>query len=632
MLIDQVFDGRYKVIRKLGAGGMADVYLAEDQELGRSVAIKILNDRHAQDDQFVERFRREAKNAAGLSHPNIVSIYDRGEAEGSYYIAMEYLDGRTVKELLVRNGPPPIPIAIDYARQILQAIGFAHRNGIVHRDIKPHNVVVGRDGRLKVTDFGIARSGASQMTEVGSIIGTAQYLSPEQARGASTDARSDIYSMGIVLYELLTDEVPFTGDAPVEIAMKHLSEVPRKPSELRPEVPHDLDSIVLRALAKDPEDRFQSAEEMEGELARVAKGSTISPETEEAATTVLAGAGIAAPTMVQRPPVVPRSYGRDAAYYEYDIPIRPKRSIWPWLVTIGLVLAAAVAGFYAYQQIQDQLNETKPVAVDNYVAQREDLARQQILDKGLRVRVIRQANETTPARHVFDQQPPAGDRREKGSLVTLYVSTGKPKVEVPDVRGLPLTQALARLVEAGLDPNPVQVPSDKPAGTVTAQSIAPGDKAVIKTTIRINISKGPKLVEIPNVIGKPYENAASELQGAGFAVARRDVESDQPKGNVINQSPVQGEQVPIGSKVTLQVSKGPKTTLVPDVTNLTAEEATAQLEVSGFKVEVQETAVFDAAQHNTVISQTPEANSEAKTGSKVMIVVGRFQEGEGTPP
>src|ERR687887_885930 len=196
-LINTLFDGRYRILRKLGAGGMANVYLAEDEELGRRVAIKILNDRYANDELFIERFRREAKSAAGLSHPNIVSIYDRGEAEGSYYIAMEYLDGRTLKELLVRNGPPPIPIAIDYARQVLAAIGFAHRNGIVHRDIKPHNVVVGRDGRLKVTDFGIARSGASQMTEVGSIIGTAQYLSPDQARGAAVDQTSDLYSVGI---------------------------------------------------------------------------------------------------------------------------------------------------------------------------------------------------------------------------------------------------------------------------------------------------------------------------------------------------------------------------------------------------------------------------------------------------
>src|SRR2546421_3617347 len=258
-LINTLFDGRYRIMRKLGTGGMANVYLAEDQELGRRVAIKILNDRHAGDEQFVERFRREAKNAAGLSHPNIVSIYDRGQAEGTYYIAMEYLEGRTLKELLVTRGPTPLPVAIDYARQILAALGFAHKHGIVHRDIKPHNVVVGPDGRLKVTDFGIARSGASQMTEAGSIIGTAQYLSPEQARGAPVDQRSDLYSIGIVLYEMLTGTVPFTGETPLEIAMKHLSAVPEPPSEKRPEVQHDLDLVVLRALAKNPEDRYARA-------------------------------------------------------------------------------------------------------------------------------------------------------------------------------------------------------------------------------------------------------------------------------------------------------------------------------------------------------------------------------------
>src|SRR5438876_864101 len=224
---------------------MANVYLAEDQELGRRVAIKMLDDRHSQDALFVERFRREAKNAAGLSHPNIVQIYDRGEAEGTYYIAMEYLEGRTLKELIVTRGPTPIPVAIDYARQILGALSFAHRNGIVHRDIKPHNVLVGPDGRLKVTDFGIARSGASQMTEAGSIIGTAQYLSPEQARGAPVDQRSDLYSVGIVLYEMLTGTVPFSGDTPLEIAMKHLSAAPEPPSAKRPEIPRELDMVVL---------------------------------------------------------------------------------------------------------------------------------------------------------------------------------------------------------------------------------------------------------------------------------------------------------------------------------------------------------------------------------------------------
>src|SRR5947209_2198197 len=348
--IDSLFDGRYKIVRKLGTGGMANVYLAEDQELGRRVAIKILDDRHASDEQFVERFRREAQNAAGLSHPNIVSIYDRGEAEGTYYIAMEYLDGRSLKELIVSRGPAPIHVTIDYARQILAALRFAHRNGIVHRDIKPHNVLVDAEGRLKVTDFGIARAGASQMTEAGSIIGTAQYLSPEQARGAPVDQTSDLYSVGVLLYELLTGTVPFTGDTPVEIAMKHLSQVPEPPSVKRREVPADLDAIVLRALAKDPHDRYASAEQMDADLARIAKGLAISDETHEAATQVLSGAGLmsAAPTTISRAPTMVTRPGAGGAapagalpYYDFDEP--PGRSVWPWVFVAGLLVALVVA-------------------------------------------------------------------------------------------------------------------------------------------------------------------------------------------------------------------------------------------------------------------------------------------------
>src|ERR1041384_6660910 len=239
-LVTSLVRGRCRIVRKLGSGGMANVYLAEDQELGRRVAIKILNDRHAGDEQFVERFRREAKNARRLSHQNIVAIYDRGEAEGTYYIAMEYLDGRSLKELILSRGAAPVSVAVDYARQILAALRFAHRNGIVHRDIKPHNVLVDAEGHVKVTDFGIARAGASQMTEEGSIIGTAQYLSPEQARGTQVeqppDPHSGLYSLEIVLYEMLTGEVPFPGASPVEIAMKHLSATPPPLRQKRPEM------------------------------------------------------------------------------------------------------------------------------------------------------------------------------------------------------------------------------------------------------------------------------------------------------------------------------------------------------------------------------------------------------------
>src|SRR2546423_7218973 len=432
-LIGTGFDGGYRIVRKLGTGGMADVYLAEDQELGRRVAIKIPNDRNAADDSVVERFRREAKNAAGLSHPNIVSVYDRGTAEGTYYIAMEYLDGRSLKELIVSRGPAPVKTAVEYARQILAAVGFAHRHGIVHRDIKPHNVLVGPEGRLKVTDFGIARSGASQMTEVGSIIGTAQYLSPEQARGAPVDQTSDLYSVGVVLYELLTGQVPFTGETPLEIAMKHLSEVPKPPSELRPEVPHDLDLVVLRALAKDPADRYPSAEQMDADLERVLTGMPVGSETAEAATAALSGSGViaAAPTsVITRPTQVapsrpaPPGGTPPAGYYGYEGPPRRRRPVWPWVLAVLLLAAAGAAAWFAYTKIQDQLGKNTPVSVPNVEGIRESLAVKRLHDAHLVAHVTRQSDDTVEKGVVVSQSPNAGFKAAKNSTVDITVSTG----------------------------------------------------------------------------------------------------------------------------------------------------------------------------------------------------------------
>jgi beta-lactam-binding protein with PASTA domain/predicted Ser/Thr protein kinase len=622
-LINELFDGRYRVIRKLGTGGMANVYLAEDEVLGRRVAIKILDDRHAGDDQFVERFRREAKNAASLSHPNIVSIYDRGEAEGTYYIAMEYLDGRSLKELIVARGPAPIHIAIDYARQILAAIRFAHRHGIVHRDIKPHNVLVDGEGRLKVTDFGIARAGASQMTEAGSIIGTAQYLSPEQAKGAPVDQSSDLYSVGVVLYELLTGVVPFSGETPVEIAMKHLSRIPDPPSSKRAEIPRDLDLVVMRALAKDPSERYQSADEMDADLRRISRGMAISPATEEAATAIIARPPPTAATEVVQKAREPVPYAPPAAYYDYDEPRR--RAIWPWLVALLFVAAAVVGGYFLYDQIQQQLSGTKTVAVGNYVGIREIAAVQKIREAGLRPQPVRQYDEKVDETYVIRQSPQPGDRTQKGNFVTIYTSLGPKKAKVPSIVGEPLASALSDLRDANLTWHVVEVNSDEDEGTVVSQKPTAGASLRENARVTVSVSKGPQPVAVPTVIGSTFATASSVLQARGFAVARGpDVESDQPRGTVVSQSPDAGTFQAPGATITLRVSKGPQTASVPDVTTLSQADAVQQLRASGFRVAIQSQDVSDPSQDGIVQSQQPTGASQAKPGSTVTITVGRF--------
>jgi beta-lactam-binding protein with PASTA domain/predicted Ser/Thr protein kinase len=621
-LINMLFDGRYRIVRKLGSGGMADVYLAEDEELGRRIAIKILNDRHANDESFVERFRREAKNAAGLSHPNIVSIYDRGEAEGTYYIAMEYLDGRSLKELVVARGPLPIGDAIDATRQVLAALRFAHRKGVVHRDIKPHNVMADADGRLKVTDFGIARAGVSQMTEAGSIIGTAQYLSPEQARGAAVDQRSDLYSVGIVLYEMLTGKTPFTGETPVEIAMKHLSDPPRPPSLARPDISPDLDMVVLRALAKSPDDRFQTAEEMDTELERVSRGLGVTAATADAATMVLSGAD-AAPTSVippRRPPAATRPS------YRYADPPPRRRPFWPWLLALLLIVLAGVAGWYAYGQIQDSLSGSSTVSVPYVVGQREDLAVQNIIEKGLEPNVHREPSATVKVGQVSDQAPEGGVRIDKGGTVDINVSTGPPKVEVPNVKGKSRDDAIAALAEAGLKPKVREVFNKAEPGIVIAQAPVGGELVDEGSNVQINVSKGLEPLGVPSVIGQQYDSAAGQLQGLGFAVARRDVDSGQPKDTVIDQQPKGGSELARGGTVILYVSKGPKQSTVPDVTSQDEAAATETLEQSGFTVDLVDQDTFDPNQDGIVLSQDPPGGTKAKPGSTVTIVVGRFVE------
>ena len=613
-----LFAGRYRIARKLGGGGMADVYLAEDQELGRRVAIKMLHSRYANDEQFVERFRREATHAAGLSHPNIVSIFDRGEFDGSYYIVMEYVEGRTLKELIRSRGLCPVPVAIAYTRQILAALRYAHRNGVIHRDIKPHNVIVDQEGVVKVTDFGIARAGASQMTEEGAIIGTAQYLSPEQARGAPVDQTSDLYSTGIVLFELLTGQVPFTGDSPVEIAMKHLAETPPAPSEIRPDVPDDLDLVVLRALAKEPADRYQSAAAMDADLETVARGGRVAAETAEAATMVLAGGGAidaTAATQIGRRPPPP----------QYEPPKRG-RPLWPWLVGAGVALALLVLGFFLYDSIQSKIEGSETVAVPYVVGIPQANAENLITEKGLVPQVHRVSSADVEEGVVIQQSPTEGTKVDKETVVRIDVSSGKPEVQIPSVVGQTQTDAVAELTRAGLDVQVVEVNSDRDQGTVTAQNPQAGLTVVEGTRVRINVSKGPKPVTVPSVVGLPYDQAASELQSAGFNVSRIDKDSDQAAGIVTDQTPSGGSAGSKGSTVTLTVSKGPSTSAVPDVTSQDYAIAQTTLDNAGFRSKIVFEDTDDQSMDGIVISQDPIGGSQEKPDTVVTLFVGRFVE------
>ena len=342
----QPFDGRYRVLGRLGVGGMATVYLAEDSSLGRKVALKVMAERYAEDGEFVERFRREAQAAARLNHPNIIAVYDRGEADGRPYIAMEYLQGRTLKQVIQKEGPLSPERAIAVAMQVLAGLRYAHEHGVVHRDVKPHNVLVGDDGRIKVTDFGIAHAGDPQMTEVGSIVGTAQYLSPEQARGRSVGPQTDIYSLGVVVYEMLAGRVPFEGDSSVAIAMQHVSDDPPPLRSLAPLVPESLAMVVGHAMLKDPAQRYGSADEFAADLDRVRRGLV------PAAATAL----IAIPhehteqvPAVEATRVAPRADSTPLLSGE-KLPPRPvprKRSRWPWLLVLLLLLAVGALAAFA---------------------------------------------------------------------------------------------------------------------------------------------------------------------------------------------------------------------------------------------------------------------------------------------
>jgi eukaryotic-like serine/threonine-protein kinase len=596
---ETVVDGRYRVLHRLGSGGMAEVYCAQDLQLGRKVALKILYRRFAEDGEFVERFRREASSAAGLQHQHVVAVYDRGEYDGTYYIAMEYLEGRSLKTIIQQEAPLEPDRAIDLTIQVLRAARFAHRRGIIHRDLKPHNVIVDADGRAKVTDFGIARAGASDMTQTGSIMGTAQYLSPEQAQGHAVSAASDIYSIGIMLYELLTGRVPFEGESAVTVALKQVNERATPPSAYNAAVTPELEEAVMRALEKDPTRRYPDADAFIAALQAARDGT---------ATAVLAP--------LPPPPIDPPV----EAYVYPEEPLAPRESRdgrwWLWLLAV-LVAALGLAAVLL-------LPGTQKVAVPTVVGADQANAEAKLRQEGFHVDTVQKTAEQ-PSGQVIGQDPTGGTKAKKGSTVTLTVSAGPQQVAVPQVVGLTVSSARGRLSKAGLQASEREQNSDTvEQGRVISVSPSEGQKVDKGSSVTLVVSSGKPQVQVPDVVGKSFDEASSTLQAAGFKVTRVDKESDKDPGTVLSQNPKSGGRIDSGSTIALTVAKAPSEVPVPDVTGEDAPAAIAALSGQGFVIDQQSKDVPTPDGDGVVLEQTPAGGKKAKKGSKVTIVVGKF--------
>ncbi len=630
-LIGQLFDGRYLIERQIGSGGMADVYLATDQSLGRKVAIKILSDRYARDAAFVERFRREAAAAASLRHPNIVTVYDRGETMGTSYIAMEYLDGPTLKEEITRRAPLPEPEAINYATQALAALEAAHRQGVVHRDIKPHNMVLTDEGRLKVTDFGIARAAnTQQMTEVGSIVGTAQYLSPEQARGLAVGPESDIYSMGVVLYEMLCGELPFTGESAVDIAMKQVSDTPPPLNRRNRLVSPAMEQVVMRALAKDPALRFSSAKGMAEELARVSRGQSASADTQQATRVIAAGEATRVigqqpdgATSVMRPAAPPPPPERPA----------PRRSAWPWVLVLVLLILAAVAGFVVYTMLSGN-DKTVP---DTVIGQSCKRAKATLKTDGLTGRCTTTESSVPNIKKVVSTDPSVGSSVANGSTVVLKVGVGPKAITVPNVKGLSVTQANSLLTSKGFTVNQQNINVNSPAaalGFVIGSIPKEDTPQKVGTEVTLKVATGS--VRIANISGKSCADAIKILQQLTLKPSCQNRPAQAPQGQAFQTypSPI-GQIIPQHQPITIFISSGPAQAQLPDVVGQDSGDAKRALRAAGFKVAVtQQVECNDQSKDNIVQDESPNGPT-APRGSVVNITVAKYRPNDpscGGPP
>jgi eukaryotic-like serine/threonine-protein kinase len=641
----QPFDGRYRVLGRLGVGGMATVYLAEDSSLGRKVALKVMAERYAEDGEFVERFRREAQAAARLNHPNIIAVYDRGEADGRPYIAMEYLQGRTLKQVIQKEGPLPPERAIAVAMQVLAGLRYAHEHGVVHRDVKPHNVLVGDDGRIKVTDFGIAHAGDPQMTEVGSIVGTAQYLSPEQARGRSVGPQTDVYSLGVVLYEMLAGRVPFEGDSSVAIAMQHVSDEAPPLRSLVPQVPESLAMVVAHSMLKQPEQRYGSADEFSADLDRVRRGLV------PAAATALIEMPPREPTervpAVEATRIAPPSPAPPPSLLSGEkLPPRPvprKRSRWPWLLVLLLVLAVGALAAFALgvgsgDDTPTTSGSTPTTTQETTVAQTkklEDLtgksfqeAKSALAGYGLKldVRPQRVRNADAEAGVVVETVPPADSELRSGDTVLLKISRGQK--QVPNIVGETRADALDQLGADFKHKEESEASDNVEKGKITQTDPPPGERIPVGSTVKFWVSTGPASVPVPTLTGKTEEEARQTLATVGLVVKEPPgsrCSDDVEVGQVAKQNPPAGTPKKGGYAVSFDLANSPCTVDVPSVRNLPVDEAIKNLEAASIasrNIIVVDQVTADPAQDGLVLSQDIEGTNAKPF--KVTITVGRL--------
>ena len=625
----RVLSGRYELSHLVARGGMAEVYRARDQLLDRPVALKVLFPELSVDRSFVERFRREAQAAANLSHPNIVPVFDWGEDNGTYFIVMEFVDGRALSSILRTAGPLHPDRAAEIAADVAGALAYAHRHGVVHRDVKPGNVLITEEGTIKVTDFGIARAVNTEesLTQTGAVMGTATYFSPEQAEGMGVDSRSDIYSLGVVIFEMVTGRPPFLGDTPVAVASKHVREHPPAPREINPGVPPDLEAIILKCLAKSPDHRYATGDDLRIDLLRFREGRAV---------------GATSPPTGQHPSVGTtqsvRAVGTQAlpavAGDEFEGTQEPSRTrLYAAILGLLLVALAVVIIFLGnsvgWWHIGEKANTN--FALPDVTSQNVSKAEQTLEHKGLKTVVQRDASATnTPNTQVLKTVPPQGTVVKKGDTVTLVTGAQGPPVSVPSLVNQSVTAAKAQLQQMGLEANVQFSPTCTQQNIVCLQSPKAGANILPGGTV--NIFTQSTTNPVPDVTGLNQTTACNMLGQKGFQCGTITTQPSQtvPQNDVISTSPAPGAQEPANANVNLVVSSGPSSVLVPYVIGDTQAQAVSTLQTSKLNPVVICQLTLSPSQDGLVQAQSPNGGQTATPGSTVDITVASLSGCSGT--